>query len=161
MKKTQIIFALLFAMTLSVSWAQNKKENPKTAISAETDRKKLIVGLWQHESDKLTFKHDGSSRTHLQENERVFTVYAEDGRTVSYVSGENEGTYEVVLVTSEGTYSLSDDGKRMAINRKSGPGGGADTETVSLKELTADRLVIVTQDEYAVQESTFKKIALK
>jgi len=152
MKKMHLVFTLLLTMTAFPSWAQSKKENPGT------DGKKLIVGLWQHTSDKLTF-NDGSSRTHLQENERVFTLYAGDGRTIHYVSGEDERSYDVVLLLSEGTYSLSKDAKQLTLNKsKSKYGDPATTETVAVKELTADRLVIVTQDEDAVQESTFKKI---
>jgi len=72
---------VLFAMAVGACYLYNKQEKSKpyrTTTAATFNMDKLIIGLWQHESDKLTFA-DGSSRTHPQENERVFTLYAKDG----------------------------------------------------------------------------------
>jgi len=148
---------VLFAMAVGAYYLHNKQEKSKpyrTTLAATIDMKKLIVGLWQHESDKLTFA-DGSSRTHPQENERVFTLYGPDGTTVSYVSGEEEDAYDPEHLISEGTYSLSNDGRRMTVKKESV------TETFSIKLTIADRLVLTQEDgDGGSLESTFKRIKL-
>jgi|GEM_PF-3197054 len=119
------------------------------------EMKNLIVGLWEHKSNKVTLKADGAVQEQPQD-ERVFFQFTPDGKITLSLSEEDSPDVENPI--KEGTYSLSDDGKQLTIQWESEDGIVPEAETVGVWWHLLDGLFLVREDDRAIHEMNLKKV---
>jgi len=140
----------LFAMVAFTSCKDDKKDEPKP----EPTKAELIVGKWQMESATLTLANGASQRITLPANRPWFWTFSTNGTVIEDgwdAQSDDPEEWEKELDNS--TYTLSSNGEYLTVK-----GNDGESQTVTIKELTATRLVLEMEEKEGKKEMNFKKV---